>query len=60
MQPSKKDFIAEQYMLSPNKVIPMAATCGHTVMVHTARQLGVTYIQKAMNIAANGDHTHTS
>ena len=34
MHPNGTDLITDQYILSPNKVLTMAATCGHAVMVH--------------------------
>ena len=53
-----KDFITDQYSFSPNQVMTMAATCGHTVMGHLARQLSATRIQEAMNMAAYGGYIH--
>ena len=42
MHPTGKDFIADQHILSPNKVMTMAGT----------------HIQEAMNMAAYGGHAH--
>ena len=53
---NERYFIANQYTLSPNKVITMADTCSDTTMVHLVRQLGTTHVQEAMNIAAYGGH----
>ena len=36
MHPNGRDFIADRYTLSPDRVITTAATCGHTVIVHLA------------------------
>ena len=47
-----RDFIADRYILSPNNVIIIAATCGHTVIVHLARQLCAIHVQEATNMAA--------
>ena len=56
MQLNGKDLITDQYILSPNKVLTMAATYSHTVMVHLARQLSATHVQEAMNMAACRGH----
>ena len=58
MHPSGKYFITDQYTLSPNQVMTMVATCGHTVTVHLARQLGATHVQEAINMAAYRGHAH--
>ena len=36
----------------------MAATCGHTVMVHMARQLDATHVQEVVHMAAYGGYAH--
>ena len=48
MHPNGRDFITDQYILSPNKVMAMAVTCGQTFMVHLARLLDTTHVQEVI------------
>ena len=53
-----RDILVAERILSPNQVITVAATCGHTVMVYLALQLRANHIQEAMNMASYGGHIH--
>ena len=53
-----KDVLVAGRALSPNQVITTAATCGHSVMIYLALQLGANHIQEAVNTASYGGHAH--
>ena len=58
MHPNGRDILVAERILSPNQVITMAATCGHTVIVYLALQLDTNHIQEAVNMASYGGHIH--
>ena len=58
MHINERDFIADRYTLSPNKVIIIADTCGKSVILHLARQLWAKIRLKAMNMVTYGRHNY--
>ena len=58
MHTNERDFIADRYTLSPNKVIIIADTCGKSVILHLARQPWAKIRLKAMNMVAYDRHNY--
>ena len=52
------EIVLSTSILSLNKVMKMAATCGIFFMVYLARYLGATHVQEATDMAAYAGYAH--